>query len=103
MAKLKPEWQFDTDFSPKWKVINSEVKKIVSILVHTYDIADTYHDNKDTFNEWLVSEKGKWVMEHAVEPVTANQHHDFSLMVDRYYIIAKLYEQDATYFTLKWK
>jgi hypothetical protein len=46
---------------------------------------------------------GKWVMKHAIETPEWHRMTDSLSYGYRYNIIAKLTEQDQTFWTLKWK
>ena len=53
--------------------------------------------------EWQESEAGKFVMAHAVEPPYWIRQVDHSSYGHRYKIIARLSEQNQTFFRLKFK
>ena len=92
--------------APEWKLIDDKVVKISDVKVHEFNMGDV--EDPDLYAaqplyEWQQSEAGKWVMENAV--VTPFWHrttdpYDYGY---RYYVIARLKEQDQTYWTLKWQ
>ena len=48
------------------------------------------------------SEKGQWVMEHALESPVWQRQIDYTTFGYRYKVAARLTEQDITYFLLRW-
>lgn len=53
--------------------------------------------------EWQKSEMGRWVMAHAIEPPVWHRMTDSLSYGYCYTVVAKLTEQDQTFWTLKWK
>jgi len=53
--------------------------------------------------EWEKSGQGQWVMQHAVEPPTFLIRPDHSFFGYQVTVDARLQEEDATYFALRWK
>jgi hypothetical protein len=100
--------------APECKLINGKVVKISDVKVHEFNIVDV--EDPDLYAarpllDWQQSEAGKWVMEHAVKtpfwhrPVNPNRYNpnsNGSIYGCTYYIIARLQEQDQTYWALKW-
>lgn len=54
-------------------------------------------------NEWLQTESGRWVKEHAIGDLTTTSFLDFGYMGRKFRITAKFEDKDATYFLLKYK
>ena len=76
------------------------------IIVHTFVIGDVEDPDIYAANplwEWQESEMGKWVMAHAIETPEWHRMTDSLSYGYRYNVIAKLTEQDQTFWTLKWK
>lgn len=78
---------------------------IVTLVVHEFSVGDV--DDPDLYAaqplwEWQQSESGKWVMEHAVETPQWGRLNDYHTYQLRYRVTAKLREQDATFFKLKY-
>lgn len=76
-----------------------------SIVVHEFTMGDV--DDPDLYAsqplwEFQESEKGQWVMEHALETPIWQREHDYVLYGYRYKIAARLSEPDITYFLLRW-
>ena len=53
--------------------------------------------------EFEKSEKGQWVMEHALESPIWQRQIDHMTFGYRYKVAARLTEKDITYFLLKWR
>jgi hypothetical protein len=53
--------------------------------------------------EWLQTESGRWVKEHAIGNLTTTSYLDFDYMGHKFRITAKFEDKDATYFILKYK
>ena len=76
-----------------------------NIIVHEFSMGDV--DDPDLYAaqplwEFERSEKGQWVIEHALEePIWQRQIDHFSFGY-RYKVAARLTEQDITYFMLRW-
>ena len=91
---------------PEWRLIDNKAVKFSDVAVHTINMGDV--EDPDLYvaqpiHEWQESEAGKWVMEHAVEAPfwhRAMNPYNFGWT---YYIIARLAEQDQTYWALKWR
>ena len=94
-------------FKPtEYKIINDRVVKFTDVKVHEFNMGDV--EDPDLYAaqplyEWQDSEQGKCVMEHAVEPPFWHRTTDPYNYGYKYYIIARLKEQDQTYWTLKWQ
>ncbi len=73
----------------------------IQFAIKELDSIDIYAANP--LWEWQESEMGKWVMEHALETPEWHRMTDQFGYGYRYNIIAKLTEQDQTFWTLKWK
>ena len=91
---------------PEWKLVNNSVVKISDVAVYEFAMGDV--DDPDLYAaqplyEWQQSEAGKWVMAHAVETPYWQRVTDPYSFGYRYRIVARLREQDQTYWTLKWQ
>ena len=97
----------DKLFKPvEYKLIDDKVVKLSDVIVYSFNMGDV--EDPDLYAtqlmyDWQQSEMGKWVMEHAVETPFWHRHVDPSTYGYRYYIIARLAEQDQTYWALKWQ
>ena len=91
---------------PEYKLIDDTPVKISDIKVYEFRMGDV--EDPDLYAaqplyDWQKSEAGKWVMEHAVETPFWHRAVDPNSYGYKYYIIARLKEQDQTYWTLKWQ
>jgi hypothetical protein len=92
--------------SPEWRLVNDKAVKFSDVAVCSFAMGDV--EDPDLYAAqpimaWQESEAGQWVMEHAVEKPFWHRQVDPYTFGYRYYIIARLSEQDQTYWTLKWK
>ncbi len=82
------------------------VKKIYKVVVHNFlmgDVEDPDVMAGSKLWEWEHSEVGKFIMEKAIEVPSWHRHLKYELYSWEYSIVAELYEDDLTYFNLKWK
>ena len=91
---------------PKWQLVDGKAIKFSDVKVYEFNMGDV--EDPDLYAAqpimaWQESEAGKWVMAHAVEKPFWHRHVDPHTFGYRYYIIARLSEQDQTYWTLKWQ
>jgi len=97
----------DKLFKPiEFRLIDEKIVKLSDVIVYSFSMGDV--EDPDLYAaqpmyDWQQSEMGKWVMEHAVETPFWHRHVDPSTYGYRYYIIARLREQDQTYWALKWQ
>jgi len=88
------------------KIIEDRVVRFSDICVHEFTMGDV--EDPDLYAgqpllEWEKSELGQWVMEHAVEKPYWIRQVDHSSYGHRYKIIARLSEQNQTFFRLKFQ
>lgn len=98
MAQLKQKWQCNT-VDDKF-VINNE------IVVHRFlisDVEDPMLYAAKPLYEWEQSEAGQWVLQHAVEKPRWQYQVDHHNYGTEFIIVARLTEQDQTYWSLKFK
>jgi hypothetical protein len=89
---------------PECRLVNDQAVKFSDVLVHEFRMGDV--EDPDLYAaqplyEWQQTEAGQWVMEHAVE--TPFWHRQADLYGYTYRVVARLGEQDQTYWALKWK
>jgi hypothetical protein len=87
------------------KIIDGVAVKFHSIVVLRFSLGDG--EDPDIYAaellwHWQQSERGKWVMENAVEKPVWHRHTDFQTMSTMYAVTAKFKEQDAIIWALKW-
>jgi hypothetical protein len=92
--------------APECKLIDDKPVKISDVAVHSFTMGDV--EDPDLYaaqpiHEWQHSEMGQWVMTHAVETPFWHRSIDPASYGHKYYIIARLKEQDQTYWALKWQ
>ena len=78
---------------------------MTKITFHTFgmgDVEDPEIYAAQPIWEWQESEAGKWVMENAVEKPYYIQAMDYNSWGHRYKIMARLSEQNQTFWKLKW-
>jgi len=79
---------------------------IVNLVVHEFfmtDVDDIEIYVAEPLWKWETSEPGRWIMEHAVETPCWTTGWDISRYGMRVSIRARLTEEDATFFTLKYR
>jgi len=91
---------------PEYKLIDQRVVKFLDVVVHEFGMGDV--EDPDLYAaqplyDWQQSEQGKWVMEHAIETPFWHRHIDPFQYGYRYYVVARLSEQDQLYWALKWQ
>ena len=104
MAKYKPE-RSDLSRPREVKVVDGVAIAYSDVVVHHFPMGDV--EDPDLYAaqplyDWQQSEAGAWVMAHAVEPPFWTLLADIQSYGYRYYIVARLKEQDQTYFKLRW-
>ena len=92
--------------APEWRLINDKAVKFTDVRVHEFTMGDV--EDPDLYAaepmwKWQSSEMGQWVMGHAVETPFWHRHVDPYSYGYKYYIVARLAEQDQTYWALKWQ
>jgi hypothetical protein len=97
MEQSKQRWQF--------KTINGRDYVASEIVVHSFKqgaVEDPVLYAAQPLYEWEQSEAGKWVKEHAVETPRWISQPDQCNDCTNFAILARLTEQDQTYFNLKY-
>ena len=84
---------------------DGSIEELHKIVVHSFRVGDA--EDPDLYAaepmwDWQESEKGQWVMKHAVEKPIWQRDVDFSTFGHRYRIIAELPGPRATEYYLKW-
>jgi hypothetical protein len=92
--------------APECRLINDKAVRFADVKVHEFNMGDV--EDPDLYAaqpimEWQQSEAGQWIMAHAVETPFWHRTVDPASYGHKYYIIARLSEQDQTYWTLKWQ
>ena len=89
----------------EYMIIEDRVHNIHDVTVHQFSMGDV--EDPDLYAgqpiiEWQKSEKGAWVMEHAMESPVWHRMVDHSSFGYTYVIRAKLKDTDYTFYQLKW-
>ena len=104
MANYQPEHS-DLSQPRQVKIIDGVPVAFSDVVVHHFPMGDVEDPDlyaADPLYKWQQSEAGTWVMAHAVEPPFWVRQPDVSSYGYRYYIVARLREQDQTFWSLKW-
>ena len=104
MAKCLPE-QSNLSRPREVKIIDGEPVAYSDVVVHNFPMGDVEDPDlyaAEPLYQWQQSEAGAWVMAHAVEPPFWCRQPDLATYGYRYYIVARLKEQDQTFWSLKW-
>ena len=91
---------------PEYKIVDDRVVRFSDICVHEFTMGDVEDPDlyaAEPIIKWQDSEAGKFVMEHAVESPYWIRAIDYSSYGYRYRIMARLSEQNQTFFRLKFK
>lgn len=103
MAITHPE---QTHWQPEMtKIIDGNPVRFRDVCVHEIRMGDVEDPDLFVANpiwEWQESESGKFVMEHAVEPPYWVRNVDYTTYGYQYKIMARLSEQNQTFWRLKW-
>jgi hypothetical protein len=91
--------------APEWQLIEGKAVKFSDVAVYSFSMGDV--EDPDLYAAqpimaWQDSEAGQWVMEHAVEKPFWHRQTDPYTFGYRYYIIARLAEQDELFWRLKY-
>ena len=89
----------------KFIVIDDKVHEIHKVVVHRFKMEQ--FEGPEGYGvqplwDWRDSEKGKWVMDKAVDTPEWQRHMDYATYQYHYIIVAKLKDIDYTWWQLKW-
>jgi len=84
---------------------DGSIEELHRIVVHSFSVGDA--EDPDLYAaqplwNWQESEKGQWVMKHAVEKPFWQRDVDLNTFGHRYRIVAELPGARATEYYLKW-
>ena len=87
------------------KIIGDKAVAFRDVIVHTIRMGDV--EDPDLFvaqpiSQWQDSDAGRFIMEHAVEKPYWHRSIDPGSYGHRYDIVARLSEQNETFWKLKW-
>ena len=91
---------------PEYKLIGDKAVRFSDVKVHEFNMGDV--EDPDLYAagpiiDWQNTEAGQWVMKHAIDTPFWHRIINPYNFGYTYCIIARLAEQDQTYWTLKWK
>lgn len=98
-----------TEFAPRLaaetKILDGKPVRFRDVCVHEIKMGDV--EDPDIYVaapiwEWQQSDAGKFIMDHAVGKPYWIQHRDHSSYHQVYRIMARLSEQNETFWRLKW-
>jgi len=87
------------------KVVGDQAVRFRDVCVHEFkmgDVDDVEIYAAEPIWKWQQTEAGKWVMENAFEPPYWIRQSDYATWGHVYRIMARLSEQNETFWTLKW-
>ena len=93
------------DYSVEYKIVEDEVKKIISITAFKFKY-DSYGSNSEwtsQFNDWRKTDEGKWLMARRIEDIKLIKYVSPERYLDMLRVVIKVYEEDAVYHALKWR
>ena len=92
--------------APEYRLVNGNAVKFTDVIVHAFSMGDVEDPDlyaAEPLLQWQQSEAGAWVMAHAEETPFWHRQLDACSYGYKYYIIARMTEQNQTYWTLKWQ
>ena len=87
------------------RIIEDRPVRFRDVCVHEFTVGDVEDPDiiaGEPIWNWQQSEAGTWVMEHAVEKPYWIRVMDYNTWGHRYRIMARLSEQNETFWSLKW-
>ena len=87
------------------KLIGDLAVRFSDVCVHEFTVGDVEDPEiyaAEPIWEWQQTDAGKWVMENAVEQPYYMKGLDYNSWGHRYKIMARLSEQNETFWRLKW-
>ena len=92
--------------SAETKIIDGLPVRFSDVCVHEFfmgDVEDPDIYAAEPVFQWQRSELGRWVTAHAVGEIYWTRAADYASYGFRYRIMARLSEQNQTFFKLKWE
>ena len=90
---------------PEYKLVNDKVVKFTDVTVYEFTMGDV--EDPDLFVaepiwNWQQSDAGRFIMEHAEDKPYWHRSVDHTSYGHVYRIVARLSEQNETFWKLKW-
>lgn len=107
MTIIRNYTEFSSLKSSEYSLIDDQIKKIITIeAVVNLNNYSNWHLNQSSIwvDDWMNTESGKWLSNRwlelpiIVQMVQMYEHFDYI-----HKVFVRLYEDDAVYYTLKWK
>ena len=100
-----PQTEFAPRVAAETKILDGRPVRFRDVCVHTIKMGDV--EDPDIYVaapiwEWQQTDAGQFVMEHAVGKPYWTQHTDYASYHLVYRIMARLSEQNETFWRLKW-
>ena len=89
----------------KFMLIEDKVHEIHNVIVHEFTLGDVEDPEiyaAEPLWKWQQSERGQWIMTHAVEAPTWQQRADHLIYGYKFIVKAKLRDDDYLIYKLKW-
>jgi hypothetical protein len=93
-------------WQPKFtKIVEGKPVRFRDVCVHTFLMSDV--DDPEIYAagpilKWQDSDQGQWITANAADRPYWVQHLDYNIMGYQYKIMARLSEQNETFWRLKW-
>lgn len=90
----------------EYQIVEDRVVRFSDVCVHEFNMGDVEDPDlyaADPILKWQHSEAGQFVMEHAAEQPYWIRQMDYSSYGYKYKIMARLSEQNQTFFKLKFQ
>ena len=87
------------------KIIDDQAVRFRDVCVHEIRMGDVEDPDlmvADPIWRWQLSDAGKFVMQHAVDKPYWTRHMDYNSYGHVYRVMARLSEQNETFWKLKW-
>jgi hypothetical protein len=101
----RPESDYRHWKAEEVKLIGDRAVRYSDVCVHEFamgDVEDPELYAAEPLWQWQQSEAGQWAMEHAVEKPYWIQSLDYNSWGHKFKVMARLSEQDQTFWILKW-
>lgn len=106
MALTSPDQPKYSHWRPEQvKIIDNLAVRFRDVCVYEFTVGDVEDPDLiagEPLWKWQQTEAGAWVMANAVEQPYWMHHHDFNSFGHKYRIMARLSEQNETFWRLKW-
>lgn len=105
MVQSKQLWQFRMILNSSVKIVEGIPKKIFKIKAFECfigDVEDPVLYAAEPLIKWEKSDAGQYIMNHSIEEPIWHQHINHAKFGTQIIVTASLYEEDLTFYTLKY-